>query len=102
MRAPDRTLSLAGDVLAYWRALGGERWFVKDAAVDAEIRYKFQGVYRAAVAGSLGHWRNDASGARALTSFATWSAAPLRSRRRCVRGGPARARRGRSRSQARF
>jgi uncharacterized protein (DUF924 family) len=66
VRAPDHALAPAGDVLTYWRALGPERWFVKDAAVDAEIRYKFQGVYRAAVAGSLGRWEDDASGALAL------------------------------------
>jgi uncharacterized protein (DUF924 family) len=46
VRAPDQELSLpsAGDVLAYWRALGPKRWFVKDAAVDAEIRAKFLGL----------------------------------------------------------
>jgi uncharacterized protein (DUF924 family) len=66
VRAPDHTLSLAGDVLAYWRALGPQRWFVKDTAVDAEIRHEFQEVHRAAVAGSLGHWEDDASGALAL------------------------------------
>jgi uncharacterized protein (DUF924 family) len=67
MRAPDQDLSLssADDVLAYWRALGPQRWFVKDAAIDAEIRNKFQTLYIAALAGSLGHWENDASGALA-------------------------------------
>jgi len=67
MRAPDREYSLpsAGDVLAYWRALGPKRWFVQDAAVDAEIRDKFQGLYTAALAGSLGPWEDDASGALA-------------------------------------
>jgi uncharacterized protein (DUF924 family) len=66
VRAPDHALSLAGDVLAYWRVLGPQRWFVGDAAVDADIRYKFQGVYRAAVAGLLGHWEDDPAGALAL------------------------------------
>jgi uncharacterized protein (DUF924 family) len=66
VRAPDHAPPLAGDVLAHWRALGPQRWFVSDAAVDADIRYKFQGVYRAAVAGSLGHWEDDASGALAF------------------------------------
>jgi uncharacterized protein (DUF924 family) len=67
MRALDQELSLpsAGDVLAYWRALGPKRWFVRDAAVDAEIRAKFLGLYTAAVAGSLLHWDDDASGALA-------------------------------------
>jgi uncharacterized protein (DUF924 family) len=64
----DREPSLpsAADVLAYWRALGPERWFEKDAAVDAEIREKFQGVYQAALTGSLGHWEDNVSGALAL------------------------------------
>ncbi|SRR5260370_1111584 len=64
MRAPDGALSLpaATDVLAYWRALGPKRWFVKDAVVDTEIRAKFLGVYTAAVAGSLGPWEDNASG----------------------------------------
>jgi uncharacterized protein (DUF924 family) len=67
MRTLDQQLSLptAGDVLAYWRALGPKRWFVKDIAVDAEIRDKFLGLYMAAVAGSLLHWDDDASGALA-------------------------------------
>ncbi len=53
------------DVLAYWRALGPERWFTADAAVDAEIRAKFHGLYAAAAAGSLIGWEDDASGALA-------------------------------------
>jgi uncharacterized protein (DUF924 family) len=67
VRAPDREppLPSAADVLAYWRALGPERWFERDAAVDAEIRDKFEGVYKAALAGSLIHWEKDAPGALA-------------------------------------
>ena len=67
MKAPDQELSLpsAGDVLAYWRALGPKRWFVKDAAVDAEIRARFQNLYSAALAGTLSHWEDDASSALA-------------------------------------
>jgi uncharacterized protein (DUF924 family) len=56
-------LPSAADVLAYWRALGPPRWFVKDAAVDAEIREKFQHLHAAAIAGLLGDWEDDASGA---------------------------------------
>jgi uncharacterized protein (DUF924 family) len=40
--------------------------FVKDTAVDAEIRHQFQEVHSAAVAGSLGHWEDDAAGVLAL------------------------------------
>jgi uncharacterized protein (DUF924 family) len=68
VRAPDGGLALPSpaDVLRFWRALGPERWFEKDAAVDAEIRDKFEGVYNAALQGSLGHWEDDAPGALAL------------------------------------
>jgi uncharacterized protein (DUF924 family) len=67
VRAPDQEVSLraAADVLAYWRALGPKRWFVRDAAVDAEIRAQFLGLYTAAVAGALGPWEDDASSALA-------------------------------------
>ncbi len=67
MRAPDHELSQpsAGDVLAYWRALGPKRWFVRDVAVDAEIRDRFQNLYSAALAGSLGHWEDESPGALA-------------------------------------
>jgi uncharacterized protein (DUF924 family) len=61
----DSSLPSAGDVLAYWRALGPRRWFVKDAAVDAEIRDKFRDLHAAAVKGLLGHWEDDAPGALA-------------------------------------
>jgi uncharacterized protein (DUF924 family) len=64
---PDRlsTLPSADDVLAYWRSLGPDKWFVKDAAVDVEIRNKFHDLHAAALAGLLGHWENDAPGALA-------------------------------------
>jgi uncharacterized protein (DUF924 family) len=65
--SPDRlsTLPSADDVLAYWRALGPQRWFVKDAAIDAEIRDKFQNLHAAAIEGLLRHWEDEASGALA-------------------------------------
>jgi uncharacterized protein (DUF924 family) len=67
VRAADGELSLpsATDVLAYWRSLRPERWFVEDAAVDAKIRAKFHGLYAAALAGSLLAWDDDAPGALA-------------------------------------
>ena len=55
--APDRpsTLPAADDVPGYWRALGPQGWFVKDAAGDAEIRDKCQSLHAAAIEGLLGH-----------------------------------------------
>jgi uncharacterized protein (DUF924 family) len=61
----ERSLPSAADVLAYWRVLGPERWFTANAAVDAEIRDKFHGLYETALAGSLLHWEGDVSGALA-------------------------------------
>jgi uncharacterized protein (DUF924 family) len=65
--SPDRlsTLPSADDVLGYWRALGPQRWFVKDAAIDAEIRDKFQNLHAAAIEGLLDRWEDEASGALA-------------------------------------
>jgi uncharacterized protein (DUF924 family) len=65
MRASEKALPSAADVLAYWRALGPERWFTADAAVDAEIHAQFQDLYAAAVAGALLRWEDVAAGALA-------------------------------------
>jgi uncharacterized protein (DUF924 family) len=66
--AIDRRMALpaAGDVLAFWRALGADRWFRKDAAVDAEIRDRFGDLHALAAEGELGAWESDAPGALAL------------------------------------
>ncbi len=60
------TLPAPADVIAYWRALGPGRWFVKDAGVDAEIRAKFMALHEAAAAGSLASFEETAEGAFAL------------------------------------
>jgi len=66
VRASEKELlPSAADVLAYWRALGPERWFAADAAVDAEIRVQFHGLYTAAVTGALLRWEDDAAAALA-------------------------------------
>ena len=64
---PDQHSALpsAGDVLAYWRALGPQRWFAKDAAIDAEIRDRFQDLHAAATEGLLVDWEENASSALA-------------------------------------
>lgn len=58
--------SSAEDVLAFWLAAGGERWFEHDEAFDAAIRERFAGTYEAAAAGELRAWENSAEGALAL------------------------------------
>ena len=59
-------LPSAGDVLVFWRALGPAGWYRKDAAVDAEIRDKFQNLHTAAADGLLHGWESDAPGALGL------------------------------------
>jgi uncharacterized protein (DUF924 family) len=41
-------------------------WFGKDAAVDGEIRRRFEGAWREAAGGGLESWEADAGGALAL------------------------------------
>ena len=53
-------------MLAFWRAAGPKKWFVKDDAFDAEIRDRFLPTYEAAAGGALGHWETSPDGAFAL------------------------------------
>src|SRR5690348_17480906 len=55
-----------GDVLAFWRAAGPDKWFEKDDAFDGEIRERFLDAYTAAAAGRLATWEEDAESALAL------------------------------------
>ncbi len=56
----------AADILAFWRALGPERWFTKDAAVDAEIAARFRPTCEAAAAGRLAAGAGTPAGSLAL------------------------------------
>jgi uncharacterized protein (DUF924 family) len=55
-----------GDVLAFWRAAGPQKWFKKDSAFDAEVTARFLPTYEAAAAGRLSHWEDTPEGALAL------------------------------------
>jgi uncharacterized protein (DUF924 family) len=55
-----------GDILAFWREAGPEKWYSKDAAFDAAIRDRFLSTYEAAAAGQFAHWEATADGALAL------------------------------------
>ncbi len=55
-----------GDVLAFWRAAGPQKWFKKDSAFDAEIATRFLPTYEAAAAGHLSPWEDTPEGALAL------------------------------------
>lgn len=58
------------DVLSFWFGEPGEdrgaTWFGSDAALDAEIGRRFGAAVRAAQAGELDHWAEDAHGRLAL------------------------------------
>jgi uncharacterized protein (DUF924 family) len=53
-------------VLAFWRAAGPDKWFVKDEAFDAEIRARYLAAHEAAAAGQLSAWEDTPEGAFAL------------------------------------
>jgi uncharacterized protein (DUF924 family) len=55
-----------GDVLAFWRAAGPDKWFKKDADFDAEIARRFAAVWQAAGSGALSGWEETPEGALAL------------------------------------
>ena len=56
----------AADIVSFWRAVGPDRWFEKDAALDEEIRRRFLSVHETAAGGKLAAWEQTAEGALAL------------------------------------
>jgi uncharacterized protein (DUF924 family) len=62
----ERRIAEPGDVLAFWRAAGPQKWFKKDTAFDAEVTARFLPTYEAATAGGLAHWEDTPEGALAL------------------------------------
>jgi uncharacterized protein (DUF924 family) len=56
----------AADVLAFWRAVGPDKWFKKDPALDAEITQRFSALWGEAAAGRLAAWEEEAEAALAL------------------------------------
>ena len=55
------------EVLAFWREAGSDCWYKKDGAFDDEVRRRFLGLWREAVAGKLSSWETSDEGALALT-----------------------------------
>jgi uncharacterized protein (DUF924 family) len=55
-----------GEVVAFWRAAGTEKWFGKDAELDREIAARFLVTHEAAAAGRLSDWEATPEGALAL------------------------------------
>ena len=54
------------EIVAFWRAVGSERWFEKDTALDEEIHRRFLKLHEDAAAGKLVAWERNAEGALAL------------------------------------
>lgn len=55
-----------GDVVAFWREAGPERWFAKDDGFDAECRARFLDAWERAARGELDGWGATAEGALGL------------------------------------
>ena len=53
-------------VIAFWRDAGEQRWFMHDAAFDAQCRTRFLDAHFAASRRELDHWMGEADGALAL------------------------------------
>ncbi len=50
-------------VMDFWFCeLQPKQWWIKDAALDAQIRQRFAALHTAATAGELFHWRSAAAG----------------------------------------
>src|ERR1700723_3703460 len=54
------------DILAFWRAAGCDRWYSSDDGFDADLRHRFLGLWRKALAGELSCWEATDDGALAL------------------------------------
>jgi uncharacterized protein (DUF924 family) len=55
-----------GEVIAFWREAGPDRWFNKNTAFDDEIRRRFLSLHEMAAAGKLTEWEGNPEGALAL------------------------------------
>jgi uncharacterized protein (DUF924 family) len=56
----------AAEVLRFWFEEHPRDWFVKNAALDAEICARFASLHEAAAAGLLAHWADEARSCLAL------------------------------------
>ena len=58
--------SRIGDVLAFWREAGPDRWYTRDAGFDALLRERFLDLWEEAAAGRLSSWEDSDDGTLAL------------------------------------
>jgi uncharacterized protein (DUF924 family) len=56
----------AGDVLAFWREAGSDRWYKRDDAFDTIVRERFLSLWHQAAAGERSSWEATDDGALAL------------------------------------
>jgi len=56
----------SANIVAFWRAVGPDKWFEKDEALDEEILRRFLSAHEAAASGKLAAWERSAEGALAL------------------------------------
>jgi uncharacterized protein (DUF924 family) len=54
------------DIVQFWLGVGEKKWFAVDPKLDAEIRARFEALWRKARAGKLSQWEETAEGALAL------------------------------------
>ncbi|HEX7883410.1 MAG TPA: DUF924 family protein [Afipia sp.] len=59
-------ITLASDIVTFWRDAGYERWYTKDDAFDQELRDRFMAAWEAARDGTLSAWQDTDDGALAL------------------------------------
>jgi uncharacterized protein (DUF924 family) len=55
-----------GDILAFWREAGRERWYTRETTFDEEVSRRFFGLWQKAAAGELSSWEASDDGALAL------------------------------------
>ena len=55
-----------GDILAFWRDAGPDRWYRRDDEFDAELCRRFLWLWQSAAAGELSAWEASDDGALAL------------------------------------
>ena len=55
-----------GDVVAFWREAGRDKWFKKDPEFDRAIEERFGALHAEAAAGKLNDWAKTPEGALAL------------------------------------
>lgn len=59
-------MTVASDVLTFWREAGPEKWFAKDDAFDAAIRERFLEAHLAAARGEMADWEETVEGTLGL------------------------------------